>query len=144
MIHFNELYIKDQHLIIDVSVLNEEYYDNVYLDKIVIDNQDTRVNNFPSDTPIYQYDVPDINNKFTRKTVGSKHARIILDQNDINLNDMLFVYVIGFTFFERTLKNAFWASARSFSVRSEIVFNSSLLIESILSINIPMFLIVAR
>ena len=93
MIHFNELCIRDNHLIIDVNVIFEDYYNDVYLDNIIIDNQDTYTNGFPSDNPIYSKTIDDVENKFTKKAVGQKHVRIVLDENDINLNDMLFVYV---------------------------------------------------
>lgn len=93
MIHFNELYIKDGHLIIDVSVLNESYYENVYLDSIVIDNQNSYSANGPSDEPVYSYIVPDVTTKLTKQTYQQKHIRLELDSSDVNLRDMLFVYV---------------------------------------------------
>ena len=93
MVHFNELRIYNQHLIIDVSVLEEAYYANVFLDSIVIDNQNTYVGNGPSSNPIYEYTIPDEESRLTHQTISRKHFRIELDANDINPMDMLFVYV---------------------------------------------------
>lgn len=61
MLHFNELRITQDNrfLIIDVSVDNQDYFDDVLLDSIVIDTQDTFVPNGPSDNPLYVYNVED-------------------------------------------------------------------------------------
>lgn len=95
MIHFNELRITSdgRHLIIDVSVLSESYYKNVYIDSIVIDNQDTYVGSGPSSNPVYQYSVPDVMSKLTEEYVSSKHVRLDLTPTDLPLNGLLFVYV---------------------------------------------------
>lgn len=94
MIHFNELRITDNHLIIDISVLEETYYDNVFLDSIIIDNQDTYVGNGPSSHPVYSYTIPDEVSKFTQQSVSRKHFRIELGIHDINPKDLLFVYIV--------------------------------------------------
>lgn len=59
MVKFNELKITpdNEYLIIDVSVDNAEYYDGVFIDSIIIDNQDTYVENGPSSNPIFTYNV---------------------------------------------------------------------------------------
>lgn len=94
MIHFNELRIVENKLIIDVSVLSEDYYKDVYLDSIVIDNQDTYISNGPSSNPVYDYTVPDDDTIITQEPVGKKHIRLVLDKLDgINTTDLLFVYV---------------------------------------------------
>lgn len=95
MVHFNELRITSdgQHLIIDVSVLSESYYKNVYIDSIVIDNQDTYVGSGPSSNPVYSYYVPNGVSQLTKKTYSQKHVRLVLTPNDLPLNDLLFVYV---------------------------------------------------
>ena len=95
MVHFNELRITSdgQHLIIDVSVLSESYYKNVYIDSIVIDNQDTYVGSGPSSNPVYQYSVPDTMSKLTKKYVSYKNVRLDLTPTDLPLNGLLFVYV---------------------------------------------------
>lgn len=84
MVTFNELRITNGKLIIDVSVPSDEsYYDNVYLDSIVIDNQDTYVSDGPSSEAIYTYNIPEEENR--------KHLK--LELNFLPLRDMLFVYV---------------------------------------------------
>ena len=95
MVHFNELRITSdgQHLIIDVSVLSESYYKNVYIDSIVIDNQDTYVGSGPSSNPVYSYYVPNGVSQLTKKTYSQKHVRLVLTTNDLPLNGLLFVYV---------------------------------------------------
>lgn len=95
MIHFNQLTISPdgQHLIIDVSVLSESYYKNVYIDSIIIDNQDTYVGSGPSSKPVYSYSVPDGTSKLTKKTYSQKHVRLDLTPADLNLDGLLFVYV---------------------------------------------------
>lgn len=59
MIQFNELRITPDgnNLIIDVSVKDIEYYSNVFIDSIVIDNQDTFKLGGPSSKPIYTHTV---------------------------------------------------------------------------------------
>lgn len=118
MIQFNELRITpdSKHLIIDASIDNSSYYDNVILDSIVIDTQDTYVANGPSSKPIYThkidsydytYSIPEDCNcnpvlsdddKAYCLTQGGKNIRLILSAKDlgISLNDnILFVYAIA-------------------------------------------------
>ena len=90
MLHFNELrYSKDnKYLLIDAAVDSLDYYDNVFIGSIVIDNQDTFVANGPSSSPIYTYSSD--NNK--------KQVRLELPINALNINchsDILFIYVIA-------------------------------------------------
>lgn len=61
MVQFNELRITpdSKQLIIDVSIKDLSIYSEVFLDSIVIDNQDTYIENGPSSTPVYQYTIPD-------------------------------------------------------------------------------------
>lgn len=89
MIHFNELRYsnKKTSLIIDVSIDESEYFKDSYINKIVIDNQDTFIPNGPSSTPLYQY-VADEN---------SQNVRLELPVNSIKVNpklDMVFVYIL--------------------------------------------------
>lgn len=55
MIQFNELNISPDcnKLIIDISVKSLDYYQNVYIDAIIIDTQDTFITGGPSKEPIY-------------------------------------------------------------------------------------------
>lgn len=61
MVQFNELSISsdEQHLIIDVMVPNLSYYENVFIDKIFIDSQDTYTASGVSAHPIYSFTVPE-------------------------------------------------------------------------------------
>lgn len=98
MIHFNQLSISSdgKHLTIDVSVLGEAYYKDVYIDSIIIDNQDTYVGNGPSSTPVYSYSVPDTLSKLTKRPKSHKQIRLDLTPADITsgtLSGMFFVYV---------------------------------------------------
>ena len=93
MIHFNELRVTPDRksLIIDVVVRNEKYFDNVYLDKIVIDNQDTYVDTgMPSSSPIYEHQIPMFKND-GRTTNRLKHIRLELTHLDLRrpLSDMV-------------------------------------------------------
>ena len=120
MLEFRELRITPdgKHLIVDVVVKNDSYYDNVTIDSIIIDTQDTYVANGPSSNPIYHYKVEDdglqniyslpeecncnpvlLNEDksycFTYGYEEAKHTRLVLSTKDIPLNNMLFVYAIA-------------------------------------------------
>lgn len=87
MVQFNELRITPdgKHLIIDASIKNAEDYNNVIIDSIIIDNQDTFIPSGPSNKPLYTSKVSD------------KSVRLILSTQDIGVNiqdNMLFVYVV--------------------------------------------------
>lgn len=98
MVQFNELTITSdgKYLIIDVSIPEESYFENTYLSKIVIDNQDTYLGNGPSSKAVTIYEATD--------GAEDKHARVVLDASALNalsevmevsfsLSDMFFVYV---------------------------------------------------
>ena len=96
MVHFNELTITPdgKYLIIDVSVLSESYYENIYLDSIVIDNQDTYISTGPSSEPVYSYSVPEEISVLTNEPINLKHLHLVLDKIDLkDLSNMFFVYV---------------------------------------------------
>lgn len=121
MIHFNELrYSKDnKYLIIDVAIDNQDYYDNVVIDSIIIDNQDTFVVNGPSSSPIYIYNIPVYSKTYTAtgecncspvrvmddgsycfndSLDNMRHIRLELPLNILKVDyssDILFVYVIA-------------------------------------------------
>lgn len=115
MIHYNNLYITEdsKYLVIDVSIDNESYYDNVYLDSIAIDNQDTYITNGPSTKAkvitirknkldkVYannQEVLVDDTNIFVEGTDKLKHVTLYLTSKDLGFNlskDMLFVYTIA-------------------------------------------------
>lgn len=117
MLEFRELRITPDgnHLIIDVAVREHSYYENVFIDSIIIDTQDTYIQNGPSSKPVYQYKVEedgvqnlyaipeecscnpilideDKSYCFTYGYEEGRHVRIMLSTKDIPLNNMLFVY----------------------------------------------------
>jgi hypothetical protein len=123
MLHFNELRITqdDKYLIIDASVDNQDFYDDIILDSVVIDTQDTYVPNGPSSNPVYKLKVADAYDLtyslpeecscnpvleeedksycFTYGTHQMRNIRLRLQASDFNINTlndtMFFVYVIA-------------------------------------------------
>lgn len=107
MLHFNELRISldSKYLVIDVSVNNQDWYDKVVIDSIIIDNQNTYILNGPSSTPIYCYKVPTTSKEPCSSSVegeicsnNQRHIRLELPLNILGINpykDMLFVYAIA-------------------------------------------------
>lgn len=92
MIDFNELRVSPdgKKLIIDASVKNLQYYDNVYIDAIIIDTQDTYIENGPSTNPIFYHEV-------ATNSYDEKRIRLELDSAILgtSLSDTLFfVYVV--------------------------------------------------
>lgn len=90
MIVFEELRITNdgETLIVDARVRSEVYYDLVYIDKVVIDTEETYKEGTPSSTPVYSYTV-DGNNKTISLTIDK--SQIIPDFKE----HMFFVYVIA-------------------------------------------------
>lgn len=95
MVQFNELRISPdgKNLYIDVSVKNEEYYRDVYIDSIMIDDQDTYKNSGPSSRSKIVYPVCDILSGITPDE-DLKRVKLVLDSTDLGSMDKLFfVYV---------------------------------------------------
>lgn len=91
MVRFNELRItKDgKYLVIDVSVRSQPYYNDVYLDSISIDTQDTYKDSGPSSSIVYFKDI-------TSEGAEIKNYRLELSVGESlpSLSDnMFFVYV---------------------------------------------------
>lgn len=63
MIVFNELKINKAAdvLTVSVKVKDKSYYEDVYLDKIYINTEDTYVEGNPAKNPVYSYTVEDLN-----------------------------------------------------------------------------------
>jgi hypothetical protein len=115
MIHYNNLYITEDSkcLIIDVAIDEESYYENIYLDKIAIDTQDTYVPNGPSDkAKIFTIRKESLDKVYAdgkeiyvddhyiyvQDTDKLKHIKLYLTTQDLEVNlskDMLFVYTIA-------------------------------------------------
>ena len=87
MVKFNELKITPDgnSLIIDVSVKDLHYYNNIYLDSIIIDNQDTYVDTGPSSQAIYT------------KTIEGNEKSFRLELNNSNIlslkDNLFFIYI---------------------------------------------------
>ena len=88
MIDFNKLYItKDGNsLVIDISVKTDRYFNNVYIDNIKIDTEDTFKEGGVSSTPVYSYTVSG-NSKTLSLIIKSSEVLASFDDN------MLFIYV---------------------------------------------------
>lgn len=115
MIHYNNLYITEDSkcLVIDVAIDEESYYENIYLDKIAIDTQDTYVPNGPSDkAKIFTIRKESLDKVYAdgkeiyvddhyiyvQGTDKLKHIKLYLTTQDLEINlskDMLFVYTIA-------------------------------------------------
>lgn len=91
MIKFNELKISDcdKTITIDISVPDLSYYTNVYIDKIIIDTQDTYLGSGPSLTPAYTQ-IIDGNTKTLRVVLNEiALGGITVDRN------LFFVYAVA-------------------------------------------------
>lgn len=87
MVKFNELKITPDgnSLIIDVSIKDLHYYKDIYLDSIIIDNQDTYVDTGPSSQAIYT------------KTIEGNEKSFRLELNNSNIlslkDNLFFIYI---------------------------------------------------
>ena len=120
MIVFNNIKITqdNKYLIIDAEIEDSTYYKDMYIDQVVIDNQDTYIQNGPSSNPIYTYQAqPQDNNIYTIDDLANKvtdedgiavqdekdtqsysrKVHLILDKKDLIEieNNMFFVYIIA-------------------------------------------------
>lgn len=91
MVTFNELRVTNdgKYLIIDVSVRDLSYYEDIYLDSVSIDTQDTYKDGGPSTAVIYTKDI-------SKEAPNSKHYRLELGVGEFLpslYNNMFFVYV---------------------------------------------------
>lgn len=90
MIKFTELRVQKERLTIVAEVREiENYYDNVYIDKIIIDSQDTFKTSGPSANPIYSVTV-----NGNEKKVSISLSSTELGGIDIN-HTMFFVYGVA-------------------------------------------------
>jgi len=92
MIKFTELRVHNGHLLITAEVREiEHYYDNVYIDSIKIDTQDTFVSTGPSSNLIYEYttagNVKEVTLDLSAVTLGLTEDQM--------LRTMFFVYAIA-------------------------------------------------
>lgn len=93
MVQFNELRITpdNTHLIIDAEILDVLAYENVYINAIYIDNQDTFVNDSThSSKAVKVYEAPeDRDVKWARKVLTAAELVAL----NLKIGDLLFVYV---------------------------------------------------
>lgn len=93
MIVFDQLYIDNnsKRLVIEASIENLSYFDNVEIDKVVIDSQDTYIDNGPSSNPILVQQIP-------QGQQLNKHIKLEISEKELGIpfnNNMLFIYVFA-------------------------------------------------
>ena len=87
MIKFTELRVQKERLIIVAEVREiEDYYDNVYIDEILIDTQDSFVTTGPSANPIYSKSIEGNQKKVTLSLSSTQLQNVDMDKT------MFFVY----------------------------------------------------
>ena len=91
MIHFNELRLSkdNKYLILDAAIDNLDYYENVVIDSIVIDNQNTYVSNGPSSNPLFRYIMNEDNLNHTYSIPEECSCNPVLENED---NSYCFTY----------------------------------------------------
>lgn len=116
MVHFNELSISDdsQYLIIDASIDSDSCFDDVILDTIVVDTQNTYMSNGPSPNPVININVSEYyKDTFIKPnckydivytepspskcyTYDDKNIRVRIKLKDYGIKDtdILFVYIL--------------------------------------------------
>lgn len=101
MVIFNECRIdkEGKNLIIDVSIDNLPYYENIYLESITIDTDETFIENGPSSNPIYRRNLSISSGSSLVPEVSTKprNIRLKLTYRELSLNtldnNILFVYI---------------------------------------------------
>ena len=86
MVQFNELkFIAPNILQVNAQVIDLAYFDNVYIDSIIIDTEDTYCESGPSSNPAFSYQVPE----------NTKEVRYAFDLSNFLCNNpkMLFVWI---------------------------------------------------
>jgi len=89
MVTFEELRITNdgEALVVGVRIRTESYYDNVYIDKVVIDTEETYKEGTPSSSPVFTYTA--VNN--TKELVLTLNkAQVLPDFKE----HLFFVYVV--------------------------------------------------
>lgn len=76
MIQFNELKVTQdgKNLVIDAQVQNISYYTNIYIDSIIVDNQNTFVSTGASSSPAFSY-------TYSSNTAQAMGYTVTLDSN---------------------------------------------------------------
>lgn len=90
MIKFTELRVQKERLTIVAEVREiDDYYDNIYIDKIIIDTQDTLTTSGPSANPIYSVTVDGNKKKFSISLSSTELGGVDIDHT------MFFVYAVA-------------------------------------------------
>jgi hypothetical protein len=90
MVYFNELRFSknNKSLIIDVAIDNQDYYENVFLDSIVIDTQNTFIENGPSSNPVYTHTVVEtFANVYTN--TDCQNAKVLAENSECGIIDSI-------------------------------------------------------
>ena len=84
MVQFNELRITPdgKNLIIDVSIDDLKYYSNVFIDSVIIDNEETFSPSGPSSNPIYSYTVDESGEPVFSSLTDSPCNPILCDEDN--------------------------------------------------------------
>lgn len=101
MVIFNECRIdkEGKNLIIDVSIDNLPYYENIYLESITIDTDETFIENGPSSNPIYRRNLSTSSDSplVPEVSIKPRNIRLKLTYRELSLNtldnNILFVYI---------------------------------------------------
>ena len=92
MIKFTELRVHKGHLIITAEVRQtKDYYDNVYIQQIKIDTQDTFSSSGPSDHLVYESEIFQDNPRFISLDLGPTDFNRNIDMD----KTMFFVYAVA-------------------------------------------------
>lgn len=108
MIVINELRISDdnRNLIVDASVDNLCYYNDVGIASVIIDTQHTYSNSHPSNRAVYHVSVEDLPDNpencqgvfVEKKEDKIKRIRLVLDKGDLGTglsDNLFFVYIVA-------------------------------------------------
>lgn len=104
MIILKQCGIKQNKLFIEAEVENLSYFDNVYIDSVIIDTDETFIESGPSDSPIFTYELDSELTDTTDCTVAevssdNKKIKLYLTAKDLGIetftDNIFFIYVIA-------------------------------------------------
>lgn len=84
MINIDRLDFKNGRLNIEVSIEDNDYFANVFLDKIIVDTQSTYTSSGPSQTPLLNYQI----------ATGQKKFQISFQPTNFNINEFCGTFFI--------------------------------------------------
>lgn len=104
MVILKQCCIKQGKLFIEAEIENLSYYDNVYIDSVIIDTDETFVENGPSESAIFTYQLDSELSDTTDCTVvevssDNKKIKLYLTAKDLGIStftdNIFFIYVIA-------------------------------------------------